>query len=151
MLIKRGSRQFLKTGPSSSRPCTKEKPPYKRKKDRGRGGNGRGESDHRGIGDPRRERFEELEVIADTGSIFTTVPRKLLEELGVPVERTVQSELAGGRVVPTDVGRTLIRLEGREFPTPVFFGEECEPSLLGVITLEHALPAVGPTTADRCR
>ena len=70
--------------------------------------------------------------------------RTLLERLGVPVERTVQSELADGRTVPTDVGRTFIRLEGQEFPTPVIFGEEGEPSLLGVITLEDALLAVDP-------
>ena len=44
-----------------------------------------------GVGDPRGERFEELEVVAGTGSIFTTVPRTVLEGLGVPVERIVQS------------------------------------------------------------
>lgn len=97
-----------------------------------------------GVGDPRGERFENLEVIADTGSTFTTVPRKVLEGLGVPVDRRVPSELANGQIVPVDTGTIVIRLEGQEFPTPVIFGEAGEPSLLGVIALEHALLAVDP-------
>ena len=60
------------------------------------------------------------------------------------MERTVQSELANGQIVPMEVGRTFIKLEGQEFPTPVLFGEEGEPSLLGMISLQHALLAVDP-------
>ena len=95
-----------------------------------------------GVGDPQGRRFEDLEVTVDTGSTFTAVPRELLQRLGVPVERSAQSKLADGSVAPEDVGRTIIRLEGKEFPTPVIFGEEAEPSLLGVIALEDALLAV---------
>ena len=95
-----------------------------------------------GVGDPRGLRFEDVEVTVDTGSTFTSVPRKMLQRLGVPIERSAQSELADGSVAPVDVGRTTIRLEGREFPTPVIFAGEGEPSLLGVIALEDALLSV---------
>ena len=77
-----------------------------------------------GVGDPQGNRFEELEVIVDTGATFTKLPRELLERLGVPVERSVRAELADGRNVMVDVGRTMIRLEGQEFPTPVIFAEQ---------------------------
>ena len=96
------------------------------------------------VADPRGRMFEDLEVTVDTGSTFTAVPRELLRRLGVPVERSLTSETADGRVVPVDVGRTIIRLEGLEFPTPVIFAEEGEPSLLGVVTLEEAALAVDP-------
>ena len=96
------------------------------------------------VGDPQGQMFEDLEVAVDTGSTFTAVPRELLRRLGVPVERSLPSETADGRVVPVDVGRTTIRLEGLEFPTPVIFAEEGEPSLLGVVTLEEAALAVDP-------
>ena len=99
-----------------------------------------------GVGDPRGLRFEDVEVTVDTGSTFTSVPREMLQKLGVPIERSAQSELADGSVAPVDVGRTTIRLEGREFPTPVIFAEEGEPSLLGVIALEDALLAVDPVS-----
>ena len=96
------------------------------------------------VGDPQGRMFEDLEVTVDTGSTFTAVPRELLSRLGVPVERSLPSETADDRVVPVDVGRTTIRLEGLEFPTPVIFAEQGEPSLLGVVTLEEAALAVDP-------
>lgn len=97
-----------------------------------------------GVGDPGGQRFEELEVEVDTGSTITAVPRGLLQRMGVPVTRSVQATLADGSSAPVDVGETLIRLEGQEFHTFMIFAEEGEPSLLGVVTLEEALPAVDP-------
>ena len=96
------------------------------------------------VGDPQGRTFEDLEVTVDTGSTFTAVPRELLQRLGVPVMRSVQSELADGSYAPVDMGETVIRLEGQQFHTPVIFAEEGEPSLLGVVTLEEAVLAVDP-------
>ena len=97
-----------------------------------------------GVGDPQGRQFEDVEVVVDTGLTYTAVPRELLQRLGVPVERSLPSETADGRLVPVDVGRTTIRLEGLEFSTPVIFAEEGEPSLLGVVSLEQAALAVDP-------
>ncbi len=97
-----------------------------------------------GVGDPQGQRFEDLEVTVDTGSTYTAVPRTLLQRLAVPVHRSLPSKTADGRIVPVDVGTTTIRLEGLEFPTPVIFAEEGEPSLLGVVSLEEAALAVDP-------
>ena len=80
----------------------------------------------------------------DTGSTYTAVPRELLQRLGVPVERSLPSETADGRILPVDVGETTIRLEGLQFHTPVIFAEAGEPSLLGVVSLEEAALAVDP-------
>ena len=38
----------------------------------------------------------------------------------------------------------MIRLEGKEFPTPVTLGEDEEQSLLGAMALEDAMLAVDP-------
>ena len=96
------------------------------------------------VGDSHGNRFEELDITVDTGSTYTAVPRALLERLGVPVDRSLPSETADGRMIPVDVGETMIRLEGLQFHTPVIFAEEHEPSLLGVVTLEEASLAVDP-------
>lgn len=92
----------------------------------------------------KEQQFQDLEVTVGTGSTFTAVPREMLERLGVPVVRSAKSELADGSSAPANIGRTIIRLEGQEFPTPVIFAEKDEPSLLGVVTLEEALLAVDP-------
>ena len=96
------------------------------------------------VGDPQGQMFDDLEVTVDIGSTYTAVPRELLHRLGVPVERSLPSETADGRIVPVDVGRTTIRLEGLEFSTPVIFAEEDEPSLLGMVSLEEAALAIDP-------
>lgn len=96
------------------------------------------------VGDTRGERFESVEVMVDTGSTYTALPGSLLRRLGVPVVETAQSELADGRMSSVEVGDTIIRLEGRQFPTPVIFGEEGEPCLLGVMALERARLGVDP-------
>ena len=73
------------------------------------------------IADPSGQRFEPVEMLVDTGATFTK---------GSRIERTR--------------GRTIIRLEGKEFPTPVTFGEEGEQNLLGAMALEDAMLAVDP-------
>ena len=96
------------------------------------------------IGDPQGHGFEEIDVIVDTGSTYTALPKQMLQRLGVPVERTLPSETADGRIVPVDVGEATIKLEGLQFHTPVIFAEDHEPSLLGVVSLEQAALAVDP-------
>ena len=97
-----------------------------------------------GVGDQQGTHFEDIEVIVDTGSTFTAVPRTLLQNLGVPVERSAQSRLADGATAPVDIGWTMIRLEDQTFPTQVIFAGENQPALLGVVALEQALLAVDP-------
>ena len=97
-----------------------------------------------GVGDPQGRHFEDVEVVVDTGSTYTAVPRELLQRLGVPVKRSLPSETADGRILPVDVGEATIRMQGLQFHTPVIFPEENEPSLLAVVSLEHAALAVEP-------
>ena len=96
------------------------------------------------VGNSQRTVFEEVELTVDTGSTYTALPRALLERLGVPIDVTLPSETADGRIVPAEVGETVIKLEGRQFTTPVIFAEPGEPSLLGVVSLEQASLAIDP-------
>ena len=89
--------------------------------------------------------FEEIEATVDTASDYTTLPRVMLQRLGVPVTGEAISEMADGRQVPSDTGWARVRLEGREVYTPVIFAEMGEASLLGVTTLEVARLGVDPT------
>ena len=97
-----------------------------------------------GVGDPQGRQFEDVEVVVDTGSTYTAVPRAMLQRLGIPVERSLPSETADGRIVPVDIREATIRLQGLQFHTPVIFAEENEPSLLGVVSLEQAALDVDP-------
>ena len=96
------------------------------------------------IADPLGQRFEAVEMLVDTGATFTKAPRDLLERLGIPMEGTYSAELADGSRVERTRARTVIRLEGKELPTPVTFGEDGEQSLLVAMALEDAMLATDP-------
>ena len=100
------------------------------------------------VGDLQGRHFQEVELEVDTGSTFTVLPRGMLEALGVPVSRSVQTRLADGSIQPAEIGETTVRLGGRQFTTSVIFADEGEPSLLGMITLEIALLAVDPANNE---
>ena len=94
------------------------------------------------IGDPQGRNFQEIELTVDTGSTFTALPARILHELGVPVDRTVPSDLADGSTAPADIGWTMVRLAGQTFPTNVIFAAEDEPSLLAVDPVHNRLVPV---------
>ena len=96
------------------------------------------------VGDTRGERFQPVEVMVDTGATFTTVPGDLLRRMGISPQRTMPARLADGSIIHDEVSDVVLRLEGKTFHTPVTFGREGEPNLLGVVALETALLAVDP-------
>ena len=96
------------------------------------------------VGDVHRERFEPVEVMVDTGSTFTSLPGDLLRRLGMSPQLTMNVRLADGSIIEDQVCDAIIRLQGETFFTPVSFGRDGEPSLLGVVALETALLVVDP-------
>ncbi len=91
-----------------------------------------------------RSRWESVEVLADTGSSFSSIPREILERLGIEPAGSVDAVLADGTTVPSDYGHAFIRLEGMEAADLVMFGEPGEIPTLGAHTLESHLLAVDP-------
>ena len=88
------------------------------------------------IGDFEGRRFEAMDALVDTGATYTSVPRDTLAKLGVePAEEAVFTQ-ANGQSVTLGMGWVRIRLDGREQPTLVIFGEPGSTVLLGAFTLE---------------
>lgn len=87
-------------------------------------------------------KFEKLQAVVDTVSDYTTLPRELLERLGVASSGEEISEFADGRQVNRDTSWAWLRLEGDDIYARVVFGEEGEATLLGAIALDTARLAV---------
>jgi len=86
-----------------------------------------------------------VELLANTGAIYTVLPKSRLEELGVePIGRR-RFKLADSRIVGRDVGIIGIEIEGLYTHTLVVFGDE-DVYLLGVVTLEELGLQVDPIT-----
>lgn len=98
------------------------------------------------IGDPAGQRFETIEALVDTGATYTTVPVPMLQRLGVVPHVRDTFILADGRRVERDIGRTWIRIDGRQELTLTVFGELDTPALLGAYTLEGLRLAADPVS-----
>ncbi len=95
------------------------------------------------IGDFERERFESPDALVDTGATYTSVPAEVLERLGVTPEEEAPFILANGETVRLGMAWARIRLDDREQPTLVVFGEPESSVLLGAFTLEGLRLGVG--------
>ncbi|MBM3946367.1 MAG: hypothetical protein FJ315_03060 [SAR202 cluster bacterium] len=97
-----------------------------------------------GVGDPPGQRYEPVDALVDTGATYTTLPASFLRQLRVVPHTRDTFELADGRLVEQDIGRTWVRIDGRsEIVLVVFAGEGARP-LLGAFTLEALRPGVDP-------
>jgi len=91
-------------------------------------------------------RFERVDAWVDTGAFYSSVPRSVLESLGVEPHIREPFRLADGRVVETAIGRAFIRVGDRAEISLVLFGEPESPPLLGAFSLEALRLVVDPGT-----
>ena len=96
------------------------------------------------VGDPQEQRFQEVEVIVDTGATLSAIPADILRNLGIQVRRTDNARLADGTRMPVEIGGATIRVEGVTISTDLIFAQPGSPSLLGVVALETADLGVDP-------
>jgi len=88
------------------------------------------------IGDPKGQRYEEVEALVDTRATYTSLPGSLLRSLGVSSSVTRTFILADGRRIQRGLGDTWMRLHGERHPVQVIFAEDDSASLLGAVALE---------------
>jgi predicted aspartyl protease len=84
------------------------------------------------------------DMLVDTGSEFTWIPRGILEELGIVARRQQAFMVADGRRIDRDVGYALVRAAGAEAPDLVVFAAPGDMTLLGSHSLEGLNLRVDP-------
>jgi predicted aspartyl protease len=109
----------------------------------------------------RRGEVRDLpDVMVDTGSEYTWIPRALLSTLGVPVERVEHFVTADGRVLAREIGYAIVHAAGTASSDDVVFAEAGDMTLLGAHTIEgmnlrvdlktKRLVPAGPVPAAAC-
>ena len=84
-----------------------------------------------------RGTFREIpDVMVDTGSEYTWVPRPILESLKLVPERTAWFQTADGRALERDVAFANVYAGGTSAPDIVVFAEPGDMTLLGCRALE---------------
>lgn len=77
-----------------------------------------------------------LEVLVDTGSELTWLPKDVLEEIGILPRRKRNFQTATKQTVQRTVGYAILKAEGFETIDEVVFAEPGDMNLLGVRTIE---------------
>jgi clan AA aspartic protease len=89
------------------------------------------------VGNPAvPEVTEKVEFLIDSGAIYSVVPARLLEKLGIAPLTTQEFRLADGSKVTRKKGGAFFRYGDRIGVADVIFGEEGDSVLLGAFTLE---------------
>ena len=86
----------------------------------------------------------EIDATVDTGAAYTTIPARLLRQLGIEPMGQRQFMLANGKRVWMDYGEARVTIEDESVTTIVVFSEDDAPPLLGAYTLEGLALAVDP-------
>jgi predicted aspartyl protease len=84
----------------------------------------------------RQRRTPPIEVMVDTGSELSWLPKKDLLDIGLKPEAKKRFALANKQIVERDIGYAIVAAEGFATVDEVVFAEEGDMSLLGVRTVE---------------
>lgn len=79
---------------------------------------------------------EITDVMVDTGSEYTWVPRPILEAIGLTPKRKARFATADGRILERDVAFANVHASGVAAPDIVVFAEPGDMTLLGARALE---------------
>jgi len=87
----------------------------------------------------------ETTALVDTGATFTTVPRRIFENLQLTVlaKRKVRT---APKMETLEESFVAVEINGDQTVTPILISDTLEKILVGVITLESLALAVNPTT-----
>lgn len=91
-----------------------------------------------------RQRRQEVELLVDTGATFSWVPRKILEQLGLPRLQRQPFQTAAGRVIERETAGGIVQLDGKEAIVTLVLAEPQDGCLLGATTLESLGFGVDP-------
>jgi predicted aspartyl protease len=96
------------------------------------------------IKNPRTLQLVSLDLLIDTGALYTNVPAVELDRIGITRDLEQDVLLADGRNIRRWVGYTFIECQGHVGVTFVLFGEPDDVPVLGSIALQTMGLAVDP-------
>ena len=90
----------------------------------------------------------EIDFLIDSGTVYSLVPGKILEEMDIETYRTVDFNLADGTKITRRVASGYFEYNSEGGPAPVIYGEEGDEPLLGVTALESLGLVLNPFTRE---
>jgi clan AA aspartic protease len=94
------------------------------------------------------EKSVEISFLVDSGAVYSLVPGRFLDDLGIKPHRKVDFSLADGTLISRRVGDAYFELNGEGGAAPVIYGEIGDDPLLGATTLESLGLVLNPFTRE---
>jgi clan AA aspartic protease len=88
----------------------------------------------------------DVQFLIDSGTVYSVVPGKILDQLGIEPYREMSFSLADGTTIKRKVSSANFEYQGEGGPAPVVYGEEGDTALLGATTLESIGLVLNPFT-----
>jgi len=88
----------------------------------------------------------EVESLVDTGATYPTLPKDLIEKLGLTFLKEVDGEVAGGPTRLRLYGLAIVQIEDRIAECPVIERPKGTTPVVGVVALEQMGFRVDPVT-----
>jgi len=95
-----------------------------------------------------KQRESEVELLADTGAIYSIIPFKVLEDLKIERRTIRKMKLADGTVIQRHLGIAEVEVKGEVAHSNVIFGEDTDAAVLGVTALEELGLQIDPITGE---
>ncbi|HEY9340204.1 MAG TPA: hypothetical protein VIQ23_01420 [Hanamia sp.] len=96
----------------------------------------------------KSEKSAEIDFLIDSGAVYSLVPGKVLDELGIETYRTIDFSLTDGTKITRRVAGGYFEYNGEGGPAPVIYGEQGDEPLLGITTLESLGLVLNPFTRE---
>ena len=96
----------------------------------------------------KAEKAQDVEFLVDSGAVYSLVPGKILDELGIEPYKEMSFSLADGTSIKRRISSAYFEYEGEGGPAPVVYGEEGDTALLGATTLKSFGLVLNPFTRD---
>ena len=94
-------------------------------------------------------KFEEVELIIDTGATFSVISRERLERLGIKPFFKRKFRLATGELIERETGGVGFEIEGKgKGVIDAIFGEKGDAEVLGLLILEAMALKVNTVTEE---
>ena|SRR5437867_2401963 len=84
----------------------------------------------------KKKKKATVKFLVDSGAIYTLVPEKTWQGLGLKPKKTMTFTLADGTEVRRGISECFLSLPQGDGHTPVILGESDDQPLLGAVTLE---------------
>ena len=94
----------------------------------------------------KAKKFADVKFLIDSGAVYSLVPGKVLDELGIEPYKEMSFTLADGTAMKRKVGSVFFEYEGNEGAAQVIYGEEGDEPLLGATTLKALGLVLNPFT-----